>query len=62
MYLSNAEHSGMPEAPEAEMMRKARRLRSLAEQLAMIDPEGAEACETGADVLESLAEPVVAWG
>lgn len=62
MYISNAGHSGIPESPESEMMRKARRLRVLAEQLSVIDPEGADACETAADVLESLAEPVVAWG
>ncbi len=62
MHISPADPSGMPESHEAEFARKAVRLRALAEQLSAQDPEAAAACDSGADVLESLAEPFVLWG
>jgi predicted TIM-barrel enzyme len=61
MQISPADHSGMPESQEAEFARKAHRLRALSEDLAVKDPDAAAACESGADVLESLAEPVMRW-
>lgn len=61
MFLRHPMASGPCSDDQEAFEANALRLRQLAAELETTQPERAAACRLGADVLETLAEPVVAW-
>lgn len=61
MFLRHPMDTGAWCEEEAAFDTCARKLRQLAAELESTQPERAAACRLGADVLESMAEPVVPW-
>lgn len=61
MFLQHPMDGGRESGDRQAFENYAQELRQLASELEAISPERAAACRLGADVLESLAEPVVSW-
>ena len=61
MFLRHPMGGGGESGDHQAFEEYARELHQLASELEAVSPERAAACRLGADVLESLAEPVVPW-
>jgi hypothetical protein len=61
MFLRHPMDGGRETGDHRAFEDYAQELRQLASELEPVAPDRAKACRLGADVLESMAEPVVSW-